>query len=587
MNRLCLTLLLSLMAISAVAAPFTYQGRLSADALDANGDFDFELRLFDAESNGSQVGPMRAFAAVPVVDGLFMLEPDFGDPGFGRGELWLEVSVRESNSGDAFSPLEPRNRVGAAPLAVRALSAPPSMPGQIEALLMARTTVPFALHHAADRHVCDPGIDIVLQAADGNRYGLTALYAREGLSRVPDIWVVFDTAAAHSASQFLDQFSRIDLTDASGTTYLAGLGIEFHVDDSRDGLRRHALRIRPDWAGMLLSRDYAIYQSLSVPDVASSVLAQSGLAASQSLAGFYPTREYIVQYDESSLDFIHRLLGEVGIFYLFSHGADSTSATLTDTASSLTGSVVLDYLGPDARSTGSPYLSGFSSSARVYTGVATSRAYNPDQPSPILESVVTTDGQSGEDYRFLGDVTSIGELTTRNQARADAIEAAARTISGTSNATALRSGTRLTVNDADAVFDGEYIVTTATHLAVRSSGRTTCSQYANSFTAVPSSAPLLPASTPAKPVPGMLRGVVVGPAGEPIHTDGEGRVKVQFHWDRAGNLDENSSAFLRTVAPLDQSTFAIPEVGNEVLVGFIQGDPDRPVVLGRLFNGND
>jgi type VI secretion system secreted protein VgrG len=130
-------------------------------------------------------------------------------------------------------------------------------------------------------------------------------------------------------------------------------------------------------------------------------------------------------------------------------------------------------------------------------------------------------------------------------------------------------------------------VTEVRHAFVRSEDG--CLGYGNAFEAVPEGTPYRPPlRTPNPRVHGVHTAVVTGPAGSPVHTDQWGRVKVQFHWDRHGGMDENSSAWIRVALPagrLDDPALYRPEVGDDVLVGFEHGDPAQPYVLGALYNG--
>ena len=131
--------------------------------------------------------------------------------------------------------------------------------------------------------------------------------------------------------------------------------------------------------------------------------------------------------------------------------------------------------------------------------------------------------------------------------------------------------------------DGEYLVTSVHHQAT--ADRNGRPAYSNTFTCIPSSVPFRPSRTTPRPViAGFQIAVVTGPPGETVFTDGLGRVKVKFRWDRSPQSDGHSSAWIR-VAAVERGF--LPEIGDEVIVGFEEGDPDRPIILGSLFNGTD
>jgi type VI secretion system secreted protein VgrG len=132
------------------------------------------------------------------------------------------------------------------------------------------------------------------------------------------------------------------------------------------------------------------------------------------------------------------------------------------------------------------------------------------------------------------------------------------------------------------------VATELQHVALYDPGQD-CLRYANYFVAIPSAAPFRPPRTTPKPIiHGPQTAVVTGPAGETTHTDSLGRVKVQFHWDRLGPGDETSSAWVRVAQAVGNlGSFQVPEVGDEVLVSFQDGDDRAPIVIGTLWNGTD
>jgi type VI secretion system secreted protein VgrG len=136
--------------------------------------------------------------------------------------------------------------------------------------------------------------------------------------------------------------------------------------------------------------------------------------------------------------------------------------------------------------------------------------------------------------------------------------------------------------------DGSYLLTDVTHAASQDAG---ASQYTNSFTCIPDGVPFRPVRSTPKPVlGGSQTAIVVGPAGEEVFTDKYGRVKVQFHWDREGKNDENSSCWVRVAQAWAGATWGaihIPRIGQEVIVDFLEGDPDRPIITGRVYNADN
>jgi type VI secretion system secreted protein VgrG len=211
-----------------------------------------------------------------------------------------------------------------------------------------------------------------------------------------------------------------------------------------------------------------------------------------------------------------------------------------------------------------------------------------DFERPVL-SVQGTAGVagSGELYSFDHAVTRVADAQTQARLRLEAVAADAQRHVGASGVPTLRAGRLVTINDATGgSFGGNYVVTAVRHVLVHDAAGG-CFSYANEFTSIPSGTTFRPPrATPVPNVGGVLSAVVTGPLGETRFVDRWGRIKVKFLWDRVNPADEHSSAWIRVANPPGRlGEVFIPNVGDEVLVAFVQGDPSRPVVIGTLFNG--
>jgi type VI secretion system secreted protein VgrG len=195
---------------------------------------------------------------------------------------------------------------------------------------------------------------------------------------------------------------------------------------------------------------------------------------------------------------------------------------------------------------------------------------------------------------------SIGEVLSR--LRMEAEEVPHDTVAGATNCAGFSPGRRFAIaGHADPAENGAYVITSVQHSATEpgdAAGGPDPVPYSNRFTCIPSGIPFRPERTTPKPViAGVETAIVVGPRGSEIHTDRYGRVKVQFHWDREGKSDANSSCWIRVAHDYTRSgpvPAIIPRVGSEVVVSFLAGDPDRPLVIGRVhtasagvFTGDD
>ena len=190
------------------------------------------------------------------------------------------------------------------------------------------------------------------------------------------------------------------------------------------------------------------------------------------------------------------------------------------------------------------------------------------------------------------DIKAQGEALAR--IRMQEIESISQVVSGTSSCRTMAAGYRFTLTGHDRQeLNQTYVITDVRHEANVNSGKNAdgVETYTNEFLAIPLSIPFRPLRlTPQPFVRGPETGVVVGPKGEEILVDEYGRVKVQFHWDRQGKSDENSSGWIRVVQPWagkQWGTLFIPRVGDEVLIDFLHGDLRRPIVVGSLYNGED
>ena len=369
-------------------------------------------------------------------------------------------------------------------------------------------------------------------------------------------------------------------------------------------------------------RNSRIFQDMSIPDILEQVLSE-GLAPYQreaklELTGSYAPQEYTVQYRETDFDFVHRLMEEYGINYHFKSQDGLETMVLSDSSSGYEELVTLGnqdgYL-PMRMRGGTPEMTedarGFRRESKLRPTVARTVVFDWLSPDSLQasESDASTelDTPNGaileperEDFDHDQPTMTYGYRSAGlDMAEVDAQVALRRTHHqrdavrcwGVSVATQMSVGTKFELLDhSQADLLGRYHVVSVTHLAGTFAGSELADEtYVNKFLCVPEAVEWRPARQRRSPrIPGMQTATVVGPAGEEIHTDEHGRIKVQFHWDREGASDENSSCFMRVVQPWAGNGWGfvfLPRIGMEVAVTFIDGDPDRPVVTGCLYNG--
>ena len=352
--------------------------------------------------------------------------------------------------------------------------------------------------------------------------------------------------------------------------------------------------------------DCRIFQNMTVVQIVSKVLNDAGVPADAyrfALQKSYESREYCVQYRESDFHFISRLLEEEGLFYFFEHSRENHVMVIGDGPVAnipIAGSSTVlfrEYSGMVERE---EFVNLWSSGQKVCTGSVTLQDFNFKQPQMDLESnEFAPVDTSLEFYEYPGRYENQGRGKGLAKTRLEAIQAYRRYGEGQSVCRRLTSGYRFTLsqhprND----FNREYLLVSVSHQGNQPqvAGHEAGSQrddepiYVNRFTCIPSDQPFRPLLKTPKPVMGGAQtAIVVGPGGEEIYTDEHGRVKVQFHWDRDGRMDENSSCWVRVSqgwAGGQYGSVYLPRIGQEVIIDFLEGDPDRPIITGRVYNGD-
>ena len=356
--------------------------------------------------------------------------------------------------------------------------------------------------------------------------------------------------------------------------------------------------------------DCRIFQSKKVPDIIVQIFKDLGFSDfdCSHLCGSYPERTYCVQYRETDFNFVSRLMEEEGIFYFFRHEQGKHTLVLGDSHTAYPSSAeeTLHYHNrllpviPEGLlewEHGYEYRSG----KWAYTD------YNFESPSLNLKAHETSSvdlprNKDFEVYDYPGEYEKPLEGSRLVRVRIEEEETGHELATGTSSCRVLSPGEKFKL--ADYEVDGEngqsYVVTSIGHSAVdatfyESLGVDVKAQeepdYVNHFQCIPAAVTFRPARISRRPaVEGPQTAVVVGPAGEEIYPDKYGRVKVQFYWDREGKRDENSSCWVRVSqghAGKGWGYVDIPRMGEEVIVDFLEGDPDRPLITGRVYNAEE
>lgn len=374
---------------------------------------------------------------------------------------------------------------------------------------------------------------------------------------------------------------EIGLKDAS-KRYLNGVITRF-LQAGHDGVYTHyRAELRPWLALLALTADNRIFQNKTTPEILEAVFSDLGFTDfKKSLKGVYSPREYCVQYHESTLNFVSRLMEDEGIFYFFEHADGKHTLVLGDDLDAhpdIPGETKVElgvhsYLEP---------ITECFFEERIITNEVSLTDYNFEVPTTDL--FVKTGGGSPKFtwYDYPGIYGKKGEGDSRVKLRVEAREHPAKVLRGRGHCRSLVSGHKFTLSGHErAELNQAYVVQALHHEG-------TVHTYENRFEAFPASVIYRPPQeTPWPHIAGSQTAVVVGKSGEEIWTDKYGRIKVQFHWDRLGKKDENSSTWIRVAhswAGKGFGTIFIPRIGQEVVVSFLDGNPDRPLVTGVVYN---
>jgi type VI secretion system secreted protein VgrG len=402
-----------------------------------------------------------------------------------------------------------------------------------------------------------------------------------------------------------------DIAGSKATLTLIGGGTERHlrgiVSQFRQGasgarhLVYHAVLV-PSVYALVHRVDARIFQEKSVPDIVKKVLEDAGLGGADyqlALEKSYEPREYCVQYCESDWAFISRLLEEEGIYYFFEHGDSATKLVIADAPSaheSIADPSTVPFRPPTAAMASVEAVLRLEAVEEMCSGKVTLRDYNFEKPSLSLEKSAAGSRHGDlEVFDYPGGYVAPGEGGRYAKLRLEERQAPATTIEGETSVVRFAAGHAFTLDDHPiAELNAEYVITSVLHEGSQpvgaEAGAGSGPAYSARFTAIPRKVPYRPVRLTKKPTIHVQTAIVVGPSGEEIYTDKHGRVKVQFHWDRLGKSDENSSTWLRVSnawAGTGWGAIYIPRVGQEVVVDFLDGDPDRPLVVGRVYHGTN
>ena len=422
--------------------------------------------------------------------------------------------------------------------------------------------------------------------------------------------------------------TRLDLPDGE-KRYFSGICNRISQGERDEIFTRYRMEVVPQFWLLTKRAQSRIFQQMTVPDILKKVL--TGLDVTYEIQGSFHPRDFCVQYRETDFNFASRLMEEEGIFYFFKHNSDGHQMVVANTPQShpdlpSQSKIIYEEVQDGNREEDRIYdwekvqewRSGkyvlwdhcfelphkhLEAEANILDAVQVGKISHKfkvggndkleiyDYPGEYAQRFDGIQPGGGDRAGDLQKIFQDNRRTTDIRIQEEALPGL--TIQGGSNCRHFVSGYKFTLQRHFNA-DGGYVITNVTHSArqggdYRSNGGDF--RYSNSFSCMPTALPFRPQRLTPKPVvQGTQTAVVVGPAGEEIFTDKYGRVKVQFHWDRQGKNDADSSCWVRVGTPLAGKQWGmvhIPRIEQEVIVDFLEGDPDQPIIIGSVYNAKE
>jgi type VI secretion system secreted protein VgrG len=452
----------------------------------------------------------------------------------------------------------------------------------------------------------------IVKAPAGSDLEFVRMTGKEELGRLFEFELEVQTLNADlQFKDFINETLTIEVSSDGGAhRFFNGYVSRFSYVGTSHRYSVYHLSLRP-WLWFLTrTADCRVFQDRTVPEILDEVFGENDLADFETALDEkdYRRWEYLVQYRETSFDFLSRLMEQEGIYYFFRHEKERHVLVLADSLVAHQEAPVHDYgapgaIGEDRR---------FSHWRFEHQPQSTSYAATDfDFRNPLLDLEVRSQAGSAppswhhEFFDYPGEFRDLSEGEAHVRARLEEIESRSERVTCRGTVPGLEAGAIFKLNGHPRSDQNrEYLVVSAEHdlrwhphFAAESAKRAESAEsgepaesepYASKIEAIPSSFPFRPPLlTPNAVVRGPQTAIVVGPEDQKIHTDEYGRVKVRFHWDRRGKKDGNDSCWIRVSqgrAGNHWGAMQLPHVGQEVIVEFLEGDPDRPIITGSVYN---
>ncbi len=437
-------------------------------------------------------------------------------------------------------------------------------------------------------------------------------YRMHGVERLSELFEyeleLLSTKDGIKANEILGKTVTIHIElENGGKRHFNGFVTRFGQFGHNGGYFCYRAVVRP-WLWFLTrAANCRSFQNKTVPDIVKQVFRDQGFSGfHERLSGSYRSREYCVQYRESDFAFVSRLMEEEGIYYFFDHTNGKHDLILADSVSAhdhVPGYEKIPYHPEDSLndSTRKEHIFEWEVSTEVQTGKYVLTDYDFKKPrSGLMAKSSVTRGHPHSSYEWFdypGEYVEVGDGEHYVRQRIEELEAQYECCEGKANARGVSVGSLFTLEDHPlGSLNREYLIVFASYrlqlddYLSSSDAAGVDKVFECSFRAMDRTIPYKPPRVTTRPaVRGPQTAVVVGPSGEEIYVDKYGRVKVQFRWDRYGTGDENSSCWVRVSHPWagkQWGMISIPRIGQEVIVDFLEGDPDQPIITGRVYNAD-
>lgn len=433
------------------------------------------------------------------------------------------------------------------------------------------------------------------------------LEGEEGMSRLPCFRLSLLQPTEYGGAEFIDpegppgKSATLRLYGQQQNRQVHGILRRFDLKSVSVSGIEYETELVSSFHPLQLNENCRIFQQKSTPEIVSQLVGEHGLSQQLQwlLSESYPPRDYCVQYQESDWDFIARLLEEEGIFFYFRH--EQTDLLVCGDGPHALGEGPTVWLRTETSNQRlyEEALSRFEVGARLCPTRATLRDYRFKSPRVRMETQQSGDDafQGGELYLYPGEFQDLNVAARLTRVRVGEAQTGGALCRGAGNPRALCPGFFFVLEGHPVpALSRPWLVVSLRHHGEQSQALEAANlgmirqtlDYRVELEGMPHDQRFVPPRvTPRPRIRGLQSAVVVGPAGETIYTDPWGRVKVRFHWDRINPADETASCWIRPSQAWSGQSFGalfLPRIGHEVLVQFIEGDPDRPVIIGRVYN---